>query len=465
MNSKTEQKNSPLIEAVIHKDLQAFNTLIHQCDINAQGENGTTALIEATYQSQNPIGKRMFFQLLNQSQTDVNQKDSFGLTALGVAVTRNWALMPALLKRGADPNVYTIAKLPGQSDVFTRHETPWRKISLLSFAIWKGNGKAVDLLLKYNADVNMVSSLDITPLSMCARMHDAATLEYLIEKAHAQVNILPTNWPEFTSNPQKACPVALRKALKYGSYHCVEKLIQAGCTLPKIIYRANQTFATPLTYVLQQIPTLHQSYINAKDYMRNPYFTDYVNTIRALITQTNIQPQATDSEGRTALSYMAEKGILPFIESVLTPDTLNLADHKGLTPLAYALANNQKPLIHSLLDHGADPNCLVPDVTSYKQIIHYNTVRLIPAVQFAMKTGAVDIIHKMLDNGVSLKQYQDYKQLFYEALSHQLPASLINKLLCRRQAEKNQISANPHHQWMQKRIQKILSRQYQAEKN
>ena len=30
MNSKTEEKNPPLIEAGIHKDLQAFNTLIHK---------------------------------------------------------------------------------------------------------------------------------------------------------------------------------------------------------------------------------------------------------------------------------------------------------------------------------------------------------------------------------------------------------------------------------------------------
>ena len=465
MNSKTEEKNPPLIEAVIHKDLQAFNTLIHQCDINAQGENGTTALIEATYRSQDSIGKKMFFELLNQSQLNVNQADSFGLTALGVAVTRNWALLPALLKRGANPNVYTIAKLPGQSDVFTHQETPWRKISLLSFAIWKGNGKAVDLLLKYHADVNMVSSLDITPLSMCARMHDATTLDYLIQKADAQVNILPTNWTEFTSNAQKACPVALRKALKYGSYHCAEKLIQAGCTLPKIIYRANHTFATPLTYVLQQMPTVHQSYINAQDYMRNPCFTDYLNTIRILINKTDIQPQVTDSEGRTALSYMSEKGMLSFIDNVLTPDTINLPDHKGLTPLAYALANNQKPMIHYLLDHGADPNCMVPNVISYKQIIYHNAVHLIPAVQFAMKTGHVDIIHKMLDNGVSLRHYKNYKQLFYEALSYQLPASLINKLLYRRQAEKNQIPANLQHNWMQKKIQKILNRQRQAEKN
>ncbi len=465
MNSKTEQKNSPLIEAVIHKDLQAFNTLIHQCDINAQGENGTTALIEATYRSQDPIGEKMFFELLNQPQTDVNQKDSFGLTALGVAVTRNWDLLPALLKKGANPNVYTIAKLPGKSDIFTHQKTPWRKISCLSFAIWKANYKAVLLLLKYHADVNMISSLDITPLSMSARMNDDKVLDHLIKKAHAELNVLPANWREFTSNRQKACPVALRKALKYGSYKCVEKLIQAGCTLPKIIYRADQTFATPLTYVLQQIPTVHQSYINAKDYMRNPSFTDYVYTIQTLLNETDVQPQAVDSNGRTALSYMAEKGMLSFAEKVLTPDTINLADHKGLTPLAYALANNQKPMVHYLLDHGADPDCTVPDVTSYKEIIRHNTLHFIPAVQFALKTRNIDVIQKMLHKGVSLRFYKNYKQLFYEALSHQLPTSLINKLLYCRQSEKNQIPANLQHNWMQKKIQKILNRQRQAEKN
>lgn len=418
-----------LRDAIAHEKLENVQNLIHCGNINAADENGVTLLMEAVYHSKSPQGRKIFHLILNHPDLNINQKENNGLTALSIAVKINWDIVPALLKKGANPNVYTVAKIPGKSEPFYHSATPWRQISLLSFAIWKANYKIAVLLLKYGADVNMISSLDITPLSMAARINDDKMLDYLIKKANARLDVIPTNWRDFTSNPQKACPVALRKALKHGSDKCVEKLLKAGCSLPSVIYRANQTFATPLTYVLQQIPTLYQNYMHSSLLPSVLPKNDYMQTFRVLLKETAYDAQMQDSEGRTPLSYIAEKGLISFCEAALTPQTVNLPDKKGLTPLGYALLNNQRPVIHYLLDHGANPNCLVPDITLYKKIIQNNELVFIPAIQFAVKTQKTDVVQKMFEKGVNLLCYPTANQLIYNSVRAHQPITLTKKLL------------------------------------
>ncbi len=451
-------KNNPsLSHAIARGKLEEVQYLIHHNDVNTPDENGLTPLMEAVYHSQTPVGRKIFHLILDHPDLKINQTDENGLTALSVAVHVNWDIVPDLLKKGANPNVYTMAKLPGKSEPFSHDETPWRQISVLSFAVWKTNYKIAVLLLKHGADVNMISSLDITPLSMAARINDDKMADYLIKKANARLDTLPTNWSDFTNNSQKACPVALRKALKHGSDKCVQKLLEAGCMLPTIIYRSNHTFATPLTYVLQQIPTLYQRYIYSSVLMNAAPVNDYLQTLRVLMKETAYHPEMQDSEGRTALSYIAEKGLISFCDATLTPQTVNLPDNKGLTPLAYALINNQRPVIHYLIDHGANLNCLVPDITLYKKIIQDNELIYIPAIQFAVKTQKTDIVEKMFEKGVNLLCYPSANQLIYESLHAHQSVTLTKKLLSGWYYQKKTVSTPKQLNFWQKTIKERVN--------
>lgn len=446
MNNSSPIQYTPLIKSILKEDWDSFQEIIQDCDINECSSDGSNALIEAIYHCKKPIVRKMIHCLLNHKELNIDQPDSKGLTALAIASRYDWNIVKELLKKGANPNVYTYVYLLGKSTSMSHPNKSWRKITPLSLAVWQSNKEMVEELLNHNAAVDMIGSLDITPLSMAARMDNIEMMDHLVQKAGACLNILPTNWRKFTNNPQKACPVALRKALKYGHADCVLYLIRHGCPIPPIIYRANQTFATPIIYVLQQIPTVSH----------NQKLSDsYILTAQILMNNMDFHPELADSRGRTALSYAAEKGLINLLPSVFTDQILNTTDKLNLTPLSYAILNDQDSSVHYLLEKGADPNCLVLETHHYKKIVLRNKAALIPAIQYAIQTGNFKLTHNLLVKGADLRCYSSEKKLFHDADHAKLPMPYIKKLLHLWKSQRQEVK--PHRsQLTQTRIQKAI---------
>lgn len=417
-NSHKNTQNTPLIQAVIKGDWDSFCELIKTEDVNARDHNGSNALIETVYQKNNPISAKMRSELLKHPKIRVDQPDAYGLTAIGVAIKYNWKAVEELLQANANPNAFTKVKLCRS---FKNHHTAdhdWRSITLLAHAVYCDNLSLVQTLLKYGAKIDKIGALDITPLSMAARSSHVSLMKYLVEEAHARLDILPTNWKSFTSNRKKACPVALRKALKYGNAECVKYLIEKKSNIPQIIYRANQTYASPLTYVLSQESA--------------PLYSEqYISTALVIMGMTKCDYDFADSDKRTALSYAVQNGFDTLIPRLLTPHNINLEDSSKITPLGHAVLNFVSPkIVQTLLDNGANPNTSIPIITNLKdKEIISDEISMIPLILYALKTYNHTLVNQLLQKGVNLLWEDKNGNTVLNYLSSKQPASLRRKII------------------------------------
>lgn len=421
MNAKKQSKknvNPPLIQAVINGDWDTFSELIETADVNEKGKYGSNALIETLYQKANPISAKMRQALLKHPKIKVDQADDFGMTAIGIAIIRDWSIIEELLQAKANPNTFTKVRLSRSYKNHCAADDVWRSITLLSHAVYCDNLPLVQTLLKYGAKIDKIGSLDITPLSMATRCNHVHLMKYLVEEANAHLGILPTNWKSFTSNRKKACPVALRKALKYGNADCVSYLIEKGTHIPQIIYRENQTYASPLTYVLSQPNT--------------PLYAEkYIATARAIMSCTDYDLDFCDSDNRTALSYAVQNNLETLIPLLITPRNINQPDNAQLTPLGHAVLNFAQPkTIQLLLDKGANPNILMPNIINLSDTeIAEESISTIPLIHYALRTNNNILVNQLLQKGVNLLWEDKNGNTILNHISSKQPASLQHKII------------------------------------
>ena len=410
--------NPPLMQAVINGDWDSFSELIKTADVNERGQYGSNALIETIYQKTKPVFAKMRHALLSHPKIKVDQADDFGMTAIGVAIVRNWDAVEELLKANANPNTFTKVRLSRSYKNHCTADDTWRSVTLLSHAVYCDNLPLVQTLLKYGAKIDKIGSLDITPLSMATRSNHIFLMKYLVEEANAHLEILPTNWKSFTSNRKKACPVALRKALKYGNADCVSYLIEKGTHIPQIIYRENQTYASPLTYVLSQQNT--------------PLYAEkYIATARAIMACTDYNLDFCDSDNRTALSYAVQNGLESLVPLLITPKNINMEDNSNLTPLGHAVLNFvSAKTTQLLLDKGANPNILMPSIINLQdEEIAKETISTIPLIHYALRINNNTLVNQLLQKGVNLLWEDKNGNTVLNYLSSKQPASLRNKIV------------------------------------
>lgn len=393
--------DTPLIRAIKKQDYETFLELLETEDVNAKGMYDSCALIEACYLN-TKIGNKMVRQLLKHPDINVNQNDLQSITALGVAVVWNRAIVKDLLRAGADPDVYTYVRLKGGIDHAGKEYNRWRQMTPISVAVRHHDKELVSLLLKYGASINKVGDLDISPLSMAARGNDVDMMDFLYRKG-ASLEVLPTNWQEYTPNPEEGCSVVLRKVLKYGSTKCLNYLLDNGIQIPSIIYKKNGKYATPLTYLLSQPILLYdyQSYSECANILlsmgSNPYRGAKISTCQPLdITMT-------DSLGRNALYYATQTYGVTLCERLATQETICQADKNGDTPFSVAMRRGEPSIVQVFLKKGMNPNATVyyfPQTISGLKDHPHGIVE--PAIFHAMKQRNERIAIMLIQKGANL---------------------------------------------------------------
>lgn len=325
--------NSSIIRKAIQSgSYDEIKQVIETVPYQVLSETGYTPLMLAIHLGPTTVHKKEF-QLLLDWEPDLNRKDVDGYSAFSYAMSlHRIEFINALIDRNVDVNVpcvttiaphlraYDAYRMDVMLDKRTKYPVSTRhQMSPLSMAIYRSYDYLVPELVERGADLDVIGGLDITPLSMAVRSHNFEMVEYLLEKG-ANPNVLPSNWHEYASNPDEVCPVALKKAIKYGEAMALNMLIQAGSNVPRLFPRKNDLYSTPLTYLFSQPVSQLNEQFSCFEILRQ------YSSIKEL-----------DSMGRSPLSHALENKTLDYTLYYLMDEEINnKPDINGMTPMMYA---------------------------------------------------------------------------------------------------------------------------------
>lgn len=347
MISEAMQK---LVEAIDSNDKDAFLEAAKQCDLNERLPNNNTILMKLISRDWGENSDFML-QYLVEHHIDLDATNDRGFTALGYLVSdRKFERAEKLVDMGANVNVQSMIRIYPRQEVMGCYQSvpyqdvPWRNISPLCIAIYKLESPLALKMIEKGADVNYIGELDITPLSMAIRMELTDVQEALIEKG-ANPNTVPQNWREYSHKEDFVCPVALKKALKYGNVEGLGILLQSHVRIPDLFPRQNNQFSTPLTYLLSQNKNQLKGVWGCVD----------------LLLTSHVNIDLTDSFGRTPLSYAVEKGYSGLVPFLITDKSKNKADKEGKTPALYAYQERQFKVLDFLFESGVSLEQVSPN--------------------------------------------------------------------------------------------------------
>ena len=313
--------------------------------LNDQGETPLMLSIRFGYTT----GGDDIFKMLLDVEQDLNRKDSNGFSALSYALSlRRPVFANALLEKGVDVNVPCRISIAPHPRAYAAHKAAFLSNAVmpypveteqilqpLSLSIYKSYDELIYKIVDLGADLDAIGGLDITALSIAVRANKLDILQYLLEKG-ANPNVLPKNWENYGVKPESICPVAIKKALKYGCGASISLLLKAGSRLPKRFLRRDDFYSTPLTYLFSQ----------PKEQLSEPYYC-----LRKL--QKRIDEASCDSDNRSALSYAIENNFDDYlIASLMYEKINNLADRFFCTPMIYAWINRDTKVMKLLYDAG-----------------------------------------------------------------------------------------------------------------
>ena len=159
--------NTPLINAVRNENKGIVKVLLQAgADIDAQGENKRTALINAAISPYQIIQLQEIQEILINSGADLNIKDDQESTALRWAIVGKYTkLIQALIKAGADPN---IKDRTGENALFPAIRN-------------RLDAQTIQMLIDGGADINAQNFNDCSPL-MVAKHNGYKVLEQTEKK-------------------------------------------------------------------------------------------------------------------------------------------------------------------------------------------------------------------------------------------------------------------------------------------
>ena len=315
-----------------YDDVVAALETASQDDINEFGQTPLMIAIHATPQKDSD---KIFKAILDWTR-DVNKKDVDGYSAFSHAVSlRRVNYIDKLLQRDVDVNVPCFITVAPHHRAYEAYERDMstkkravyprcssQKISPLCAMIYKSYDYFVPSLVEKGANLDAIGGLDITALSMAIRSDKLDIVQYLLDRG-ANPNVVPKNWKTYAKREDEVCPVALKKALKYGCGAAIGLLIQAGSRVPEIFPRKKGVYSTPLTYLFSQ----------PKDQLLETFVS-----LKAL--KDHVDVSVCDSFGRSALSYAIENDTSDYILEYLMDDKINnKEDCFSKTPMDYAYEN------------------------------------------------------------------------------------------------------------------------------
>ena len=226
-----------------------------------------------------------------------------------------------------------------------------RGITALMHAIYFNNDKALSLLLKANANVNLIS-FNTTPLCL-ASQYDHTDIVSLLLKAKANPN---------SQKDDGSSPVLI--ASHQGHTDVVSLLLKAKAN-PN---RQRDDGATPLLVVCQNGHTAIVSLLlkaNANIHLQldngvTPLLcaTEQGHTdIVSLLLKANANPNCQMDDGSTPLLYASQQGHSDIVSLLLKANANpNCQMDDGSTPLSYASQQGHSDIVSLLLKANANPD-------------------------------------------------------------------------------------------------------------
>ena len=357
--------NVPLIQACKKGNLELVKSLLcHQTDVNQQNSDGKTALMEAIISKSLPI-----IQELLAHPIQANIQDSSGKTALMYAVENGDAsIIQLLLTHGANVNIMdsngvyplTVAirdgkasavKLLLESGAQVENSNFIEGKALVLYAAEKGYWPIVKYLIEYGANLNMLYP-DGQTLLMKASIAGEIEIVNLLLSHHVDINVKDIKRRN-----------ALILALENQQWDIAQALIRAHADVSS----TNEEGKTPLMYLSA----------NEKLEMMNALFL------------LSVDVNVVDNYKRTALHFALQKKCWKAAHLLIKNGAdVNVKDSQGLTPLMYACADNQQDLILLLLKCHIDINA------------RDNAGQT--ALLFAARNKHWDVLKLLLENGANV---------------------------------------------------------------
>ncbi|RSM04448.1 hypothetical protein CEP52_006784 [Fusarium oligoseptatum] len=420
----------------------------NRVDVNHQDDKGRTALslaVEAAHET-------VVAELLAVDTIDPDRQDSDGRTPLAWVRGSEWPyssedrteerrrVAEMLLASGrVDPNtkdhsgrspiVYAIERKNNDvAKAILKHpktNTDYHSLLLTSIA-WDNEDMGRMLLGTGRIDVNA------SVLSLAARRGNERMVDILLAFPDTNVD---------QKNGDGRTPLA--EAADEGHQEIVEKLLAKG--------------ANPNTWDSDGMTPLCLAVVN-------PWRPDMVS---ALLRAHNINPDLADHQGRTPLSWAAEKEAIEAVDLLLATGAVNpdVADLQGRTPLSWAAESGNATVIDLLLQiPTVDPN--TQDKWGLTPLIYaIQRGRDIPEDQGTSRGGVVDCVKLLLEqNDLNLnKRSQEGKTPI--AIARQCGEMETVAILREYGAEDTAVSKDPDLSELEDNTLQTRSRQVDVEKS
>jgi ankyrin repeat protein len=344
-----------LADVAMKGDMDSLRTLVkqHPGDVNASQPDGSTALLWAAYWNDQKA-----VEALLAAGANVNASNREGFTALSQACTNgNAPMVETLLKAGSDANSF---QAEGQTALMT--------------AARAGNAEAVKMLLDHGAEVNAKESWrGQTALMWATAENHPAVVQMLVDRG-ADVNAKSAmfDFRELKTKPgdvpmhfPRGGFTALLFAARGGFTECAKILLTAG---------ADITIADP-----DETSALVLAIINGH------------NDTAAFLLDHKADPNAADQNGRAPLFAAVD------MHDMYQSNRPAPKDNGKLDSL---------DIVKMLLAHGADPNAKLTKMLPARAVLDFPDMDMVEgATPFlrAAKSSDIPVMHLLLEKGADPK--------------------------------------------------------------
>ncbi|MDA7680042.1 ankyrin repeat domain-containing protein [bacterium] len=319
--------------------------------------------------------------------TDVNAKDSFGMTPLLLAGAKNQKeVVELLIAEGADVNAKDIsgtttliyAATNGHKEIVELLRKHGVKPSTINLAVSGGDTQGVKEFLAAGTDVNAKDNIGLTPLHVAASRGHKEIVELLISKgADLKEKYKDGTTPLDEAIVEKHTEIAdlLRKhggksgaedsihiAAKTGNIEAVKKHLAAAVDVNAKI----EGGVTPLHYAAQlgHKEIVELLLANGKDVnaavnggtpLHRAAYNGHKEIVELLIAE-GADVNAKDEVGGTPLHYAGTKEVTELL--IAKGADVNAKNDFDQTPLDWAIENNRTETIDLLRKHGGKTKTL-----------------------------------------------------------------------------------------------------------